>query len=1027
MSTSYPWIIDSQYGTTPTTTGYLQVVSPNGLYLYSTDDNGSTFTNTLSSSGITCISILDDGTTSTNTLSSSGITCDHDLTIASTGNQVNINSYDNINISAGVNFNVTASDNISLKANNDYVLITGNKDVKLTSSEGNIQLTPTYDGVTYFGEVYCNKTTDNSGDGILNVGTINYTTLNPPISTPTLEQVLTARNTSIIPIILEENLENITSRATLSSRALLMNNTGTGITASYGNEGISTNDLYTINSNNTLTLSSTIGDIDITSSANINLITPLGNVNINGSAYPPAVNILEAVLTAGNIATDKDIVFINTVVGPLTTTLNSGSLITDGGFLLQTYDPLAITTTQGSISLTSTNDDINLDAELDISLTSQNSAINLTAGSNNSGTNVITLTAPYGNIDITSGVDITLQAETTTGGIINMNAYNGVLINGYQSNSTTTLNGYTIITNEENNPPFINEMNLSSASLSVQTTNTVSNATSYSIISPADLELYTTTDGSNSSTITLTPTTLNYQRSGTTATFFTFNYTGNEIFRYDTSGITMATGKTITGNFTGTATSATAITITESSSTAGTFYPTFVNSDGSGKSVRIDLNMTYSTTTDTLTCTNFAGNATSSTTATNSTNVGITSDNTSGTYYIPFVKTSGTGNKGLFIDDTTTPFTFNPNTSTLTATNFAGNATTATTATNATNVGITNTTTTAGTYYPTFSVATTGNTPMRVDNNHLFYFPSTNTFQNPNFLVAETISETATNGGMLIGYDGTDTKKIEIRGANSGDRRRLRIATRSSAVSGAGDTEIFLSNTWSNIAGFCNISTNNTADSTSVNLFMNNGKQSEGVPFGAELYTTITGEYNKVWGYSNGYAKSSVYAVEDSNIEYRMDIDLFAIVFKGGTPAAPSELVRIDTNAGMGLTTDLYFSSVNFGIQNAQTPTSISYTTGTTLTLNGGDLSFRNFDMVISGGTLINGYTFNNFLVNGEYNIVATNNTGGTFTWTNTSVHRFPNNVDFVMGANSIWLLTMRLLKQSGTNTYFYTTTKFST
>jgi hypothetical protein len=51
--------------------------------------------------------------------------------------------------------------------------------------------------------------------------------------------------------------------------------------------------------------------------------------------------------------------------------------------------------------------------------------------------------------------------------------------------------------------------------------------------------------------------------------------------------------------------------------------------------------------------------------ATNATNVEITSDNTSGTYYIPFAKTSGTGNKPLFIDDTTGPLTYNPSTAVL--------------------------------------------------------------------------------------------------------------------------------------------------------------------------------------------------------------------------------------------------------------------------------------------------------------------------------------------------------------------------
>ena len=36
MSNPYPWIKDSKYGTTPLVTNYLQVTSPNGLYLNST-------------------------------------------------------------------------------------------------------------------------------------------------------------------------------------------------------------------------------------------------------------------------------------------------------------------------------------------------------------------------------------------------------------------------------------------------------------------------------------------------------------------------------------------------------------------------------------------------------------------------------------------------------------------------------------------------------------------------------------------------------------------------------------------------------------------------------------------------------------------------------------------------------------------------------------------------------------------------------------------------------------------------------
>jgi hypothetical protein len=53
------------------------------------------------------------------------------------------------------------------------------------------------------------------------------------------------------------------------------------------------------------------------------------------------------------------------------------------------------------------------------------------------------------------------------------------------------------------------------------------------------------------------------------------------------------------------------------------------------------------------------------TTATNATNVEITSDNSSGACYIPFAKTSGNGQKPLFIDDVTGPLTYNPSTAVL--------------------------------------------------------------------------------------------------------------------------------------------------------------------------------------------------------------------------------------------------------------------------------------------------------------------------------------------------------------------------
>ena len=74
--------------------------------------------------------------------------------------------------------------------------------------------------------------------------------------------------------------------------------------------------------------------------------------------------------------------------------------------------------------------------------------------------------------------------------------------------------------------------------------------------------------------------------------------------------------------------------------------------------------------TNTITATTFSGNATSSSTATG---VNLTSDNTSGTYFLPFSKTANATGNTLFIDNATGPLSYNPSTSNLTASLFSGN------------------------------------------------------------------------------------------------------------------------------------------------------------------------------------------------------------------------------------------------------------------------------------------------------------------------------------------------------------------
>jgi hypothetical protein len=73
--------------------------------------------------------------------------------------------------------------------------------------------------------------------------------------------------------------------------------------------------------------------------------------------------------------------------------------------------------------------------------------------------------------------------------------------------------------------------------------------------------------------------------------------------------------------------------------------------------------ITANPSTGIITASGFSGNSTSSTTAIG---VNLTSDNTSGTYYLPFSKTTTATGNALFVDNTTGPLSYNPSTSTLT-------------------------------------------------------------------------------------------------------------------------------------------------------------------------------------------------------------------------------------------------------------------------------------------------------------------------------------------------------------------------
>lgn len=238
-------------------------------------------------------------------------------------------------------------------------------------------------------------------------------------------------------------------------------------------------------------------------------------------------------------------------------------------------------------------------------------------------------------------------------------------------------------------------------------------------------------------------------------------------------------------NFNGLASNCTNVLFTSDNANA-THYIPFVKTNATGQKPLFidDFNppLSYNPFTGSLTCALFAG------TATNATNISCTRDDTSGTYFIPFVKTGNTGNKSCFIDDVTGPLTYNPASSTLTATTIAGNL--SGTATNAQNVNVVATNATNTTYCVNFSSAS-GNTNIRSDSNFTFN-PFTDLLAIPGDMTCRSvIADVGINTPYIVYPDGnariqalSDTGVLDLTGnnftttssgSNSGQHLRVRI------------------------------------------------------------------------------------------------------------------------------------------------------------------------------------------------------------------------------------------------------------
>jgi hypothetical protein len=575
-------------------------------------------------------------------------------------------------------------------------------------------------------------------------------------------------------------------------------------------------------------------------------------------------------------------------------------------------------------------------------------------------------------------------------------------------------------------------------------------------------------------------------------TFDGIDMSGNDI----TNGGTF-TATTFVGDLSGNATSATTasgatdITITDSTATAGTFYPTFVNSAGTNKSVRRDTTgLTYSPSTDTLTTTNFAG------TATHATDITITDTTaTAGTFYPTFVNTAGT-QKSVRVD--TTGLTYTPTSNSLSCAEFrpsttninnsavfneTGLSVSYTLTSNNTTINsnqitcsnATNTTTIipASVTSPLFIGDLSGNatTATRATNiagglgGSIPYQTAVNTtalllngtagqvLTSSGGTIAPTWT-TPAGGGSTINITDTNTNATFfptfVSASGSGQTLRADTSSANALKYNPSQNLLFSSDTASSTTLSLRSNYSNTGSgSADLNLVSGNGSSNMSVNLSCNDalgdYSVLNMKANNINVFTGTPAGESM---EQTGVQLNLGADVYYATDTYGT--APFYVSRVNVNGwtwGSGSAVGQYpnytpipsltsvmslstagvltFGANTNGIQNRTTSTTITYS-GNPLTLTGSNLSFRSYQINFTGTTnAIGSYSFSSVPINADYTIAVYNGGTGNATFASTSTYRFNGGVTFTIPTLRYAVIKVQQLSVNATTIFFLTGTLY--
>jgi len=416
-----------------------------------------------------------------------------------------------------------------------------------------------------------------------------------------------------------------------------------------------------------------------------------------------------------------------------------------------------------------------------------------------------------------------------------------------------------------------------------------------------------------------------------------------------------------------------------------THYLNFSNSASTGQGhPQKNASLSCNPSTATITATTFSGALSGN--ASSASSVDLTSDNTSGNYYLPFSKTTASSTSALFIDDTTSALTYNPFTHSVTATSFIGNAS------SASSVALTGDNT-SGSYFIPFSKTVTSTAPLFVDNSvtPLSYNPSTSTLTATNFNGIVSSASTASNvaltsdntsGTYFIPFSKTVTSSSQLFVDNSTTplsynplTSLLTCSDFSGNLLGNATTASTASNvdlTSDNTSGAYFIPFSKTVTSSSQ-LFVDNST----TPLS---YNPLTSRLacSEFSGDLLGNASTASISTTSIGVATTNDNANFAynLVFCAGALATSNLLVDSVTgpltyNPSSGT---LLCSTIAADIQCSSSTTSATFV-GTTLTFSGANLTLRNGSITFTGtANTVTTLSLTSNRNNAIYNIAIRNN-----------------------------------------------------